>query len=41
MLDGKAQTGSHPTAYLRNINVRWFGFDLSDLASMDIKPEGA
>lgn len=39
MLDKKQATGDHPTQYLRNVNVRWGRFDLSDLASMDIRPE--
>jgi type I restriction enzyme S subunit len=39
MLDAKAQTGQHPTQYLRNINVRWGSFDFDDLATMDIRPE--
>lgn len=39
MLDAKAQTGRHPTPYLRNINVRWGSFDLVDLAVMDIRPD--
>ena len=39
MLDKKQATGLHPTPYLRNINVRWGSFDLSDLAEMDIRPE--
>jgi type I restriction enzyme S subunit len=30
MLDKKKNVGV-PTRYLRNINVRWFGFDLNDL----------
>jgi len=38
MLDHKRQTGAHPVRYLRNVNVRWFGFDLSDLALMDVAP---
>ena len=38
MLDAKRQTGAHPTPYLRNINVRWGGFDLGDVAEMDIAP---
>jgi type I restriction enzyme S subunit len=38
MLDKAKNTGV-PTPYLRNINVRWFGFDLSDLAEMAIEPE--
>ena len=33
MLDKSKNTGQE-TKYLRNINVRWFDFDLSDLASM-------
>lgn len=39
MLDKKRATGLHPTPYLRNINVRWGSFDLSDLAEMDIRPD--
>lgn len=39
MLDKKKATGKHPTPYLRNINVRWGSFDLSDLAIMDIHPD--
>ncbi|MEX2619202.1 MAG: restriction endonuclease subunit S [Egibacteraceae bacterium] len=39
MLDKKRATGLHPTPYLRNFNVRWGSFDLSDLAEMDIRPE--
>lgn len=35
MLDQKQQTGLHPKRYLRNANVRWFSFDLSDVAVMD------
>lgn len=38
MLDAKQRTGLHQTPYLRNINVRWGGFDLSDVATMDIEP---
>ena len=38
MLDAKQQTGANPTPYLRNINVRWGKFDLSDVAEMDIAP---
>lgn len=38
MLDAKQQTGQHPTPYLRNINVRWGGFDLNDIAEMDVAP---
>jgi type I restriction enzyme, S subunit len=33
MLD-KAKNFGQPRTYLRNINVRWFGFDLSDLNEM-------
>lgn len=39
MLDAKQATGLHGTPYLRNINVRWGRFDLSDVASMDIRPD--
>lgn len=35
MLDKKQQTGLHLRPYLRNANVRWFGFDLTDLHEMD------
>lgn len=35
MLDQKQQTGMHVRPYLRNTNVRWFGFDLAELAAMD------
>lgn len=38
MLDAKQQTGAHPTPYLRNINVRWGRFDVSDVAVMDVAP---
>ncbi len=38
MLDAKQQTGAHPTPYLRNVNVRWGIFDLSDIAEMDVAP---
>ena len=38
MLDAKQATGQHPTPYLRNVNVRWGTFDLSDVATMDIRP---
>jgi type I restriction enzyme S subunit len=38
MLDAKQQTGAHPTPYLRNINVRWGSFDVSDVAVMDVAP---
>jgi len=39
MLDKAQATGMHPTPYLRNINVRWGSFDLSDLDEMDIRPD--
>lgn len=39
MLDKKQATGMHATPYLRNINVRWGSFDLSNLAEMDIRPD--
>lgn len=35
MLDEKKQTGKHKRKYLRNFNVQWFRFDLSDIAEMD------
>lgn len=35
MLDQKVQTGLHARKYLRNANVQWFRFDLSDLLEMD------
>jgi type I restriction enzyme S subunit len=38
MLDAKQQTGLHQTPYLRNVNVRWGTFDLTDVATMDIEP---
>ena len=38
MLDANKNTGSD-VKYLRNINVRWFDFDLSDLMTMKAKPE--
>ena len=37
MLDKEKNTGN-PELYLRNINVRWFSFDLSDLLEMRIEP---
>ena len=36
MLD-KAKNSGTPTPYLRNINVRWFGFDLRDIQEMRIE----
>ena len=38
MLDANKNTGSD-VKYLRNVNVRWFDFDLSDLMTMKAKPE--
>ncbi len=38
MLDKSKNVGT-PTSYLRNTNVRWFSFDLSDLALMRATPE--
>jgi type I restriction enzyme, S subunit len=38
MLD-QAKNEGDPTPYLRNINVRWFGFDLTDVATMRATPE--
>ncbi len=38
MLD-KAKNIGKPTRYLRNLNVRWFSFDLSDLAKMRATPQ--
>lgn len=38
MLD-KAKNKGTPQPYLRNLNVRWFGFDLSDLLEMRFLPE--
>lgn len=35
MLDQKQQTGQHSRKYLRNANVQWFRFDLSDVLEMD------
>lgn len=35
MLDAKRATGT-PTRYLRNINVRWGAFDLSDVATVPL-----
>jgi hypothetical protein len=37
MLD-KAKNKGEPKPYLRNLNVRWFGFDLSDLLEMRFLP---
>ncbi|MBP5443400.1 MAG: restriction endonuclease subunit S [Treponema sp.] len=38
MLDANKNTGDD-VQYLRNINVRWFDFDLSDVMTMKAKPE--
>jgi type I restriction enzyme S subunit len=38
MLD-KAKNKGEPQRYLRNFNVRWFDFDLSDLSQMRFLPE--
>ena len=38
MLD-KAKNKGAMQPYLRNINVRWFGFDLSDVLEMRFLPE--
>jgi len=35
MLDQRRQTGTHSRPYLRNANVRWFWFDLSNVFEMD------
>ncbi len=35
MLDQKQQTGNHIRKYLRNANVQWFRFDLSEVFEMD------
>jgi len=40
MLD-KAKNKGEPQPYLRNINVRWFTFDLSDLLEMSFLPTEA
>ena len=39
MLDKKKHTAGVPFRYLRNINVRWGTFDLSDLFEMNFKPD--
>ena len=38
MLD-KSKNRGEPRPYLRNLNVRWFEFDLSDLSEMRFLPE--
>jgi len=40
MLD-KAKNKGEPKPYLRNLNVRWFSFDLSDVLEMRFLPEEA
>jgi type I restriction enzyme S subunit len=40
MLD-KAKNKGEPRPYLRNLNVRWFTFDLSDLLQMPFLPDEA
>jgi len=35
MLDQKQRTGNHLRPYLRNANVQWFRFDLSEVFEMD------
>ena len=38
MLDTKQITGDHLVPYLRNVDVQWDHINLSDLPSMDIRP---
>jgi len=38
MLD-RAKNSGTPAPYLRNINVRWFGFDLTDLKTVLVSPD--
>jgi len=38
MLDEKRFTGKNPRPYLRNLNVQWDGFDLTDIKEMDFTP---
>jgi type I restriction enzyme S subunit len=40
MLD-KSKNRGEPKPYLRNLNVRWFGFDLTDMLQMRFLPEEA
>ena len=35
MLSPKSKSGLEPFPYLRNLNVQWGRFDLSDIAEMD------
>jgi restriction endonuclease S subunit len=39
MLNSSKQTGLHSRPYLRNVNVQWGWFDMSDVKSMDIFPD--
>jgi len=39
MLDEKQYTGKHLRSYLRNVNVQWGKFDLSDIKEMDFEPD--
>jgi type I restriction enzyme S subunit len=39
MLSPASKTGTRPRPYLRNLNVRWGYFDLSDVAEMDFKED--
>jgi type I restriction enzyme S subunit len=39
MLDQKRETGAFRRPYLRNANVQWFSFDISDVYEMDFAPE--
>ncbi len=39
MLSAKARGGAHPRPYLRNKNVQWGRFDLTDLLVMDFDEE--
>jgi type I restriction enzyme, S subunit len=39
MLDQKQQTGNHLRPYLRNANVQWFRFDLSEVFEMDFNSD--
>jgi type I restriction enzyme S subunit len=35
MLDRKRETGTHARPYLRNVNIRWGHFDLSEVMTID------
>ena len=39
MLDAKRQTGAHPKPYLRNANVQWGRFNLTEVLEMDFDPK--